>query len=80
MAAVHHDLVSEFPELRDQIHQLKTSNAHFAKLFDEYHTANREVIRLEDEGVPVTDEAFEQLKKQRLHLKDELHSLLQSAA
>lgn len=80
MSAVHHDLVSEFPEFRDQIHTLKTSNAHFAKLFDEYHVANSEVIRIEAEGVPVIDEAFEQLKKQRLHLKDELYNLLQTAA
>ena len=29
-----HDLIHEFPEFKDKIHQLKTSNAHFAKLFD----------------------------------------------
>ncbi len=79
MAAVHHDLVSELPEYKEQIHTLKTSNAHFAKLFDEYHTVNREVIRLEGENVPVTDEAFENLKKQRLALKDQLYTMLKSA-
>lgn len=80
MAAVHHDLVSELPEHREQIHQMKLSNAHFAKLFDEYHAINREVMRLEAEGVPVADVAFENLKKQRLHLKDELYTMLKSAA
>lgn len=79
MAAVHHDLVHELPEFRDQIHTLKLSNAHFARLFDEYHVLNREVLRLEGEGVPVDDAAFEQLKKQRLHLKDELYNILRSA-
>ena len=79
MSAVHHDLVSELPEYKEQIHRLKTSNAHFAKLFDEYHTVNREVMRLEGEGVPVGDETFENLKKHRLHLKDELYTMLQSA-
>lgn len=79
MAAIHHDLVHEFPEYRDQIHNLKLSNAHFAKLFDEYHVVNREVLRLEGEGVPVIDEAFETLKKQRLQLKDELYNMLKSA-
>ena len=79
MSAVHHDLVSELPEYKEQIHNLKTSNAHFAKLFDEYHTANREVMRLEAEGVPVADVAFENAKKQRLHLKDELYNMLKSA-
>ncbi len=79
MAAVHHDLVTELPEYKEQIHALKTSNAHFAKLFDEYHNINREVIRLEGENVPVTDEAFEALKKQRLSLKDQLYTMLKSA-
>lgn len=80
MAAVHHDLATELPEYKEQIRTLKTSNMHFAKLFDQYHAANSEVIRLEAEGVPVTDEAFEKLKKQRLALKDELYAILKAAA
>lgn len=76
MSAVHHDLVHELPEFKDKIHQLKLSNSHFAKLFDEYHQVNSEVLRLEAESVPVTDEAFENLKKQRLHLKDQLFNIL----
>ncbi len=80
MAAVHHDLVSELPEYREQIHALKTGNAHFARLFDEYHVVNREVMRLEGEGVPVADVAFENLKKQRLTLKDQLYTMLKTAA
>jgi uncharacterized protein len=76
MSALHHDLVHELPEYREKIHQLKVENSHFAKLFDEYHQVNSEVLRLEAENIPVTDEAFESLKKQRLHLKDTLYSLL----
>ena len=33
----HHDLVHEFPEHKDAIHDKKMNDAHFAKLFDEYH-------------------------------------------
>lgn len=80
MAAVHHDLASELPEYREQIHQLKLGNAHFAKLFDEYHAVNREVLRAEGVGVPMADATFENLKKQRLQLKDELYTMLKSAA
>jgi uncharacterized protein len=76
MSALHHDLVHELPEHREKIHQMKLENSHFAKLFDEYHQVNSEVLRLEAENIPVTDEAFEMLKKQRLHLKDQLYSLL----
>jgi uncharacterized protein YdcH (DUF465 family) len=78
MVVEHHDLVHEFPELRDKIHTLKTSNAHFAKLFDEYHVATREVERLEGEGVPVADATLEAKKKHRLKLKDELYAMLKA--
>jgi len=76
MAALHHDLVHELPEFKDKIHQLKLGNSHFSKLFDEYHEVNSEVLRLEAENIPVTDEAFEALKKQRLQLKDQLYAIL----
>mgnify|MGYP003412130202 FL=1 len=72
----HHDLHHEFPEFKDTIHQLKMSNHHFTRLFDEYHKVNREVLKLEGQGIPVADETAEELKKQRLKLKDELYTLL----
>jgi uncharacterized protein YdcH (DUF465 family) len=76
MTALHHDLAHEFPEFRDKIHHMKIDNKHFAKLFDEYHMVNSEVIRLEAEKIPVTDETFESLKKLRLSLKDNLYKML----
>jgi uncharacterized protein YdcH (DUF465 family) len=76
MVTDHHDLVHEFPQHREQIHTLKTHNAHFAKMFDEYHVATREVERLEAEGIPVADESLEELKKKRLKLKDGLYAML----
>jgi len=78
MALEHHDLVHEFPEHREKIHALKTSSAHFARLFDEYHVATREVERLEGEGIPIGDVSFEEKKKKRLRLKDELYAMLQA--
>jgi uncharacterized protein YdcH (DUF465 family) len=79
MAPDHHDLHHEFPEHRERIHALKTSNAHFAKLFDEYHGVTRDIERLEGEGIPVTDESFEALKRQRVSLKDQLYTMLTAA-
>ena len=78
MALEHHDLVHEFPEHREKIHVLKTSHAHFAKLFDEYHVTTREVERLEGVGTPVSDTALEAMKKNRLKLKDDLYAMLQA--
>lgn len=76
----HHDLIHEFPEHRERIHVLKTSNAHFARLFEEYHKLDRQVRRIEDEIEPTSDAYLETLKKQRLQLKDELYRMLSAAA
>ncbi len=76
MELQQHDLHHEFPELKDAIHQLKTGNHHFAKLFDEYHRMNKDIRRIEENEEPATDIAIEDMKKLRLKLKDELHAML----
>lgn len=76
MSHTPHELSEEFPEYKDRIHDLKVSDAHFRRLFDEYHTVNREVHRVEAAGVNVADETYEDLKKKRLALKDEIFSML----
>jgi len=78
MELQQHDLHHEFPEFKDAIHQLKTSNHHFAKLFDEYHVVNKQIRRIEENDEAITDEALELLKRERLRLKDELYSLLRT--
>jgi len=74
-----HDLNHEFPEYREQIHALKMSNGHFARLFDEYHDVNRNVVRVEVQAEIATDFELEDLKKRRPKLKDELHGMLKSS-
>ena len=76
MSIENHSLSHEFPELKERIHVLKTSDRHFARRFDEYNDLDREVRRLEDEGSPKADETMEDLKKKRLALKDELYQML----
>lgn len=76
MSVEHHPLLAEFPEHHDRIHELKTSNAHFRKLFDKYHEVDREVYRMEENIEPVADEVMEEMKKQRLALKDELFGMI----
>lgn len=73
-----HDLIHEFPEFREKIHALKLSNAHFARLFDEYHVQDHEVHRIETGAETTSDEHLEHCKKQRLHLKDQLFSILKT--
>ncbi len=78
MTIEKHDLVHEFPEYRERIHELKTSNAHFSQLFDRYHEVEHEVRRIETGVETPSDEYLEDRKKQRLQLKDELFALLSS--
>ena len=76
MVGEHHDLVHELPEMRDRIHELKTSNNHFARLFDEYHEVTKQVELMEAEVTPTETSREEELKKRRLSLKDELFAML----
>ncbi|MEM7302722.1 MAG: DUF465 domain-containing protein [Pseudomonadota bacterium] len=76
MSHVPHELAEEFPDKTDQIHDLKMNNAHFARLFDEYHTVNREIHRMEV-GVEAAGEVREtEARKIRAALKDEILSML----
>ncbi len=79
MSVVHHDLVHEFPELKDRIHEFKLNNAHFHRLFEEYHELTRSVENMENEVTPVATAAEEEAKLRRVHLKDELYQMLTAA-
>ncbi len=79
MIGEHHDLLHELPEYKDKIHEMKLSNAHFAKLFDEYHEVDHEVRRIEQGIETPADDYTEEVKKKRLALKDELFQMLKAA-
>lgn len=70
-----HDLHSEFPEFDSKIHDLKTSNNHFKKLFDDYHDVNKKIHSVESSNI-FTDSELNDLRSKRLHLKDELYQML----
>jgi hypothetical protein len=78
MSHVPHELHEEFPEHAAKITALKTSNAHFARLADEYHEVNRAVHRAETRTEPMEDLAMDELRKKRMRLKDELYRMLAS--
>ncbi|WP_371187565.1 YdcH family protein [Thalassotalea maritima] len=76
MIIAKHDLHHEFPEYKDEIRTLKMTNNHFARIFKEYHELNQQVVRIEEGVENTSDEYLENLKKQRLHHKDELFSMI----
>ncbi len=78
MSIEKHDLIHELPEYRDRIHELKMSDHHFARLFDEYHELDHEVRRIEEGAEPTADDYLEGQKKKRLLLKDQLLGMLKA--
>lgn len=76
MSHTPHELHEEFPELSARITELKGSNAHFARLADEYHDINRAVHRAETNVAPMETLAEGELRKKRASLKDEIYRIL----
>ena len=76
MSHTPHELHEEFPEHAEKITALKTTDAHFARLAEEYHEVNRAVHRAETDVAPMEDLAAGELRKKRAHLKDEIYRML----
>lgn len=77
--AAHHAIHEEFPNDAQAIHDLKVSNAHFARLLDEYDSVNDQVNSAETFNPPITDEAEKDLRRQRAALKDQIAGMLATA-
>jgi len=77
MSHTPHELAEEFPDKVEQISEMKTSNAHFAKLVDDYHDVNRAIHRAETNIEPTDDLHQAEMRKQRMVLKDEIYKMLQ---
>jgi uncharacterized protein YdcH (DUF465 family) len=78
MPLEHHPLVVEFPEYKDKIHSLKMENTHFHQMMEDYEKLDKEIFNIEDGSNPTEDEVVENLKKQRLLLKDEIFQMLKA--
>ena len=71
-----HDLLHEFPEHRDRIHQLKTTDENFRKLFDDYHNVEHHIHRINMGSETAHDNFVHELKAKLLFMKDEIYSRL----
>ena len=71
-----------FPEYRDLISELKQSDAHFARLFDEHNALDDKLTGLENDPVTSSSAADEihELKVKKLALKEQLYELLKKAS
>ena len=76
MSHTPHQLAEEFPAHAERIHDLKQSDAHFARLAEDYQELNRQIHRMETEIEPVATHIEEVARKKRVALKDKIASYL----
>ncbi len=77
MSNTPHELAEEFPDHVNKMHHLKESDAHFSRLFNEYHELNRKIHRAETNIEPADDFHITEMRKQRMLLKDEIFGMLE---
>ena len=75
-----HDLASELPEYSDTIRKLASDDIVFRDLLSSYNTLDAQIQDIELAGTPIADVTAEDLKKQRLWLKDRLFNRLTAVA
>jgi uncharacterized protein len=69
-----------FPEYRELISTLKTQDVHFAKLFNRHNDIDQTIKNMESGVEPGSEGEIENLKKEKLKLKDELYLMLKKVA
>ena len=69
-----------FPEYRELITKLKTTDHHFIRLFDKHNELDQQIKNMEDHVTSGTPEEIENLKKEKLRLKDQLYAILKKAS
>ena len=69
-----------FPEYRDLITQLKTTDHHFTRLFDKHNAVDQKIKNIESRIETGTHDEIEKLKKEKLQLKDEIYTIVKKAS
>lgn len=80
MSHTPHELAEEFPDKQELMTKLRASDAHFARLSEEYHEVNRAVHRAETRVEAISQEGEEELRRKRMALKDQIYGMLVAAA
>lgn len=79
MSHTPHTLDQDFPDFVETIDKLKASDAHFARLVEEYDEVNSQIHRAETDVEPTDDAAMIEARKTRGALKDEIYAALRAA-
>lgn len=65
-----------FHEYREEISKLKVEDNHFTKIFERHNELDDKINNIEQGREHLSDIDLEKLKKEKLKLKDEAHSIL----
>ena len=79
MTHTPHELAEDFPGQAELIHDLKMKDGGFRYLADQYHEVNRAIHRAETNVEPTDQFHEEDLRKQRMRLKDQIARALSAA-
>jgi len=63
-------------EYREEISQLKQSNAHFAKIFEKHNDLDQKIKDFDEGRGHISDSELENMKKEKLKLKDEAYAMI----
>ena len=71
-----HNLAEDFPEFEEKIHTFKVEDSHFKNLFEKYDELDHEIYRIETDTEPASDDTLNELRVERVRLKDEIYDYL----
>ncbi|AZI68089.1 DUF465 domain-containing protein [Kaistella daneshvariae] len=75
----NHSLSQEFPEAQEKIAEFKLKDDNFRKMYVNYEEVNALIQHYEEgEQNHTTDEHLTELRKRRVHLKDNLYQYLRT--
>ncbi len=63
-------------EYRDIISEIKTKNAHFAKIFERHNELDKKITSVDEGREFMDDIELDRLKKEKLKLKDEAYAMI----
>ncbi|MGI9277921.1 MAG: YdcH family protein [Endozoicomonas sp.] len=69
-------LNDDFLEFADKMTRLEGESPEFQSIERQYYELDDKIQRLEARGVPTSDEHFENMKKERLLVKDRIYHIL----
>jgi uncharacterized protein YdcH (DUF465 family) len=69
-------MLHEYRDIITHMKQNQEANAHFLNIFDKHNDLDNKISEAEKGSIPMTDMEIENLKKQKLQLKDEAYNII----